>query len=64
MVLKSVAKACGKTPKQIRELFQKEGDLGTVVAVGKKSQNTIGSFFGGAAKKKDPITFDYVFSSF
>ena len=64
LVLKSVAKACGKTPKQIRELFQKEGDLGTVVAVGKKSQNTIGSFFGGASKKKAPLTFDQVFAAF
>ena len=34
------------------------------MAVGKKSQNTIGSFFGGAAKKKAPLTFDQVFASF
>ena len=31
MCLKSVAKACGKSPKQIREAFQKEGELGLVV---------------------------------
>ena len=37
LVLKSVAKACGKTPKQIRDAFKEEGDLGTVVAKGKKS---------------------------
>jgi DNA ligase 1 len=64
LVLKSAAKACGKTPKQIRELFQKEGDLGMVVSIGKKSQNTIGSFFGGAAKKKQPLSFSHVFESF
>ena len=32
LVLKSVAKSCGKTPKQIREMFKVEGDLGAVVA--------------------------------
>ena len=31
LVLKSVAKACGKTPKQIRDVFKVEGDLGAVV---------------------------------
>ena len=48
--MKAVAKACGKTPKQIRDSFKASGDLGTVVAQGKKAQNTIGNFFGGAAK--------------
>ena len=64
LILKSVARACGKTPKQIRELFQKEGDLGSVVAAGKKSQNTIGNFFVGSTKKKEPLTFSNVFAAF
>lgn len=66
LVLKSVAKACGKTPKQIRDAFKEEGDLGTVVAKGKKSQNTLGSFFGGAkaAQKKEPLLFREVFGRF
>ena len=37
LLLKAVAKACGKSPKQIREQFQKEGDLGIVVLQGKSS---------------------------
>ena len=37
LVLKSVAKACGKTPKQIRDVFKVEGDLGAVVYSSKKS---------------------------
>ena len=37
MVLKSVAKACGKSPAQIRDAFKKEGDLGIVVQQGKSS---------------------------
>lgn len=66
LVLKSVAKACGKSPKQIREQFHKEGDLGVVVAVGKKSQNTIGNFFGAVTKvkKTQGLTFSHVFNSF
>ena len=35
LVLKSVARACGKTPKQIRDAFKAEGDLGVVVASSK-----------------------------
>ena len=30
MSLKAIAKACGKLPKEIRDLFKKEGDLGLV----------------------------------
>lgn len=63
-ILKTVAKACGKTPKQIRDSFREQGDLGAVVAQGKKSQNTLGSFFGGKAKKKEPLSFEQVFSTF
>jgi DNA ligase-1 len=35
ILLKSVAKACGKSPTQIREQFKKEGDLGLVAQLGK-----------------------------
>lgn len=35
IVLKSVAKACGKSAKQIREAFHKEGDMGVVIEIGK-----------------------------
>ena len=35
--VKAVAKACGKTPKEIRESYKDEGDLGLVVQKGKKT---------------------------
>ena len=67
--MKAVAKACGKTPKQIRDSFKASGDLGTVVAQGKKAQNTLGNFFGGggpkqAAKTKAALAFKDVFARF
>ncbi len=37
ILLKSVAKACGKSPTQIREQFKKEGDLGLVAQLGKST---------------------------
>ena len=37
IVVKSVAKGCGKSVKQIRDQFKEEGDLGTVVAKSKKT---------------------------
>ena len=37
LLSKSVAKACGKSLKQIRDSFKEEGDLGLVVALGKKT---------------------------
>ena len=43
--VKAVAKACGKLPKDIRELYKEHGDLGIVVQKGKKNQSTIGGFF-------------------
>jgi hypothetical protein len=45
LITKCVAKACGKSVGQIRDMMKEEGDLGTVVFIGKKTQNTIGSFF-------------------
>jgi hypothetical protein len=29
--IKAVAKACGKTPKEIRDLYKEDGDLGIIV---------------------------------
>ena len=52
LVTKCVAKACGKSVTQVRDMMREEGDLGVVVSIGKKTQNTIGSFFKGAAKQK------------
>ena len=60
LVTKCVAKACGKSPAQVRDMMREEGDLGVVVSIGKKTQNTIGSFFNGA-KKKAGLTFSSVF---
>lgn len=67
IVVKSVAKGCGKSVKQIRDAFKEEGDLGSVVAKSKKSQNTIGNFFKGpaaVAKKKQGLMFKDVFAAF
>ena len=35
--VKAIAKCCGKTPKEIRELYREEGDLGIVAQKGKSS---------------------------
>lgn len=67
ILLKSVAKACGKSPAQIREQFKKEGDLGLVAQMGKSTQNTLGSFFTKKTVSTEPkagITFKQVFESF
>ena len=45
MVVKSVAKACGKSVAQIRDAFKKEGDLGIVASISKRSQKDLGKFF-------------------
>jgi len=37
-------------------MMKEEGDLGVVVSLSKKTQNTIGTFFTGA-KKKVGLTF-------
>ena len=66
MSVKAIAKACGKTPKEIRELYKEEGDLGAVVQKGKSTQGTLGGFFkktAGNTKKKD-LLFNHVFSEF
>ena len=43
--------------------MKEEGDMGVVVSIGKKTQNTIGSFFSGG-KKKAALTFNQVFAAF
>ena len=66
MSVKAIAKACGKTPKEIRDIYKEEGDLGSVVQKGKSTQGTLGGFFkkqaGNAAKKQ--LIFTHVFSEF
>jgi DNA ligase-1 len=62
LITKCVAKACGKSTAQVREMMKEEGDMGQVVFLGKKSQNTLGAFF--QQKKKAPLTFVQVFSAF
>lgn len=65
ILLKSVAKACGKSAAQIRESFKKEGDLGLVAQLGKSTQNTLGSFFTKkSAEPKAALTFKTVFENF
>ena len=44
--------------------MREEGDMGTVVSVGKKSKKNLASFSGAANKKKDPLTFARVFGAF
>lgn len=63
LVTKTVAKACGKSVTEIRNMFKEQGDLGNVVSIGKKTQNTIGSFFkgGSAVKTKNCLSFRQVF---
>jgi hypothetical protein len=46
---------------QVREMMREEGDLGVVVSIGKKTQNTLGSFFKGATKSKQGLSFSQVF---
>lgn len=55
MSVKSIAKACGKLPKEIRELFKKEGDLGIVCQLYKNQQVSLSGFFKkkGADEKKE-----------
>ena len=66
MSVKAIAKACGKTPKEIRELYKEEGDLGAVVQKGKSTQGTLGGFFkkANASTQKKQLTFNHVFSEF
>jgi len=65
ILLKSVAKACGKSPTQIRDSFKKEGDLGLVVQLGKSTQNTLGSFFTKKnTEAKAALNFKTVFEAF
>lgn len=60
--VKAVAKACGKLPKEVRELYKQEGDLGLVVQKGKKNMSTLGGFFKTAKPVvKKYLTFSTVF---
>jgi DNA ligase-1 len=64
--VKAVAKATGKSTKDIREMYKQMGDLGDVIESAKGSMTTLGGFF----KKKSPenekkaLTFNHVFQEF
>ena len=63
--VKAISKCCGKTPKEVRELYKEEGDLGSVVQKAKGTQGTLGGFFKKAvATTKKTLTFNHVFSEF
>jgi DNA ligase-1 len=63
--VKAIAKATGKTPKEIRTLYQDEGDLGAVAAKCKSTTGTLGGFFKKATPAaKKILTFDHVFQEF
>ena len=65
MVVKSVAKSCGKSVQQIRDAFKKEGDLGLVAASSKKTQKNLGNFFAAKSnKEKTGVLFKDVFATF
>ena len=49
LMVNAIAKACGKTPKEIKALKKEEGDLGVVVQISKKTTGTLGGFFAQAA---------------
>ncbi|CDW77798.1 dna ligase 1 [Stylonychia lemnae] len=61
----SVAKACGKSVKQIREQYKIDGDYGIVVEKGKGAQKSLGNFFKKQeTTKAKPLTFRKVYESF
>jgi len=62
--VKAIAKACGKTAKEIRDLYKDEGDLGAVVQKGKSTTGTLGGFFKKTTAVKKHLTFHHVFSEF
>ena len=63
--VKAVSKCSGKTPKEVRELYKEEGDLGSVVQKAKGTQGTLGGFFKKTtATTKKILTFNHVFSEF
>ena len=65
LVVKAVAKSCGKSVQQIRDAFKKEGDLGLVAASSKRTQKNLGNFFGKAGQKtKTGVLFKDVFATF
>lgn len=61
--MKSVARSCGMSEKQVRDQVNKVGDLGEVAQNSKSSQKTMDSFFT-KKKAKVALTIEKVFSSF
>lgn len=65
MTVKAISKACGKAPKDIREMYKQEGDLGKVAQLSKSSQATLGGFFKkSVSEAKKILTFNHVFQEF
>lgn len=63
ILVKSVARSCGMSDKQVRDQINKLGDLGEVAQNSKSSQKTMDSFFM-TKKKKTPLTIEKIFNSF
>jgi DNA ligase 1 len=59
--VKAIAKACGKTPQEIRNIYKDEGDLGAVAAKCKSTTGTLGGFFKKGPTIKKTLTFNHVF---
>lgn len=64
--VKAVAKACGKSTKDIRDMYKQMGDLGDVVESAKGKMTTLGGFFKKktADTEKKALTFNHVFQEF
>ena len=45
VLVKAIAVACGKSPREVKEMYKKEGDLGAIVEKGKSKQATLLGFF-------------------
>jgi DNA ligase 1 len=63
ILVKSVARSCGMSEKQVRDQVNKLGDLGEVAQNSKASQKTMDSFFT-KKKEKVPLSIEKVFNSF
>lgn len=63
ILVKSVARSCGMSEKQVRDQVNKVGDLGEVAQNSKASQKTMDAFFT-KKKVKVPLSIEKVFNSF
>lgn len=63
ILVKSVARSCGMSEKQVRDQVNKVGDLGEVAQNSKATQKTMDSFFT-KKRAKVPLTIEKVFATF